>query len=63
MLYRIFPVKKLPALMAIMPLSFMHRKEAGYPLGGSLNFAQEIEKKYTDLGGKVHYNCRVKNHC
>ncbi|HOA40812.1 MAG TPA: NAD(P)/FAD-dependent oxidoreductase [Halanaerobiales bacterium] len=60
MLYRIFPVKKLPALMAIMPLSFMHRKEAGYPLGGSLNFAQEIEKKYTDLGGKVHYNCRVK---
>lgn len=46
--------------MAIMPLSFMHRKEAGYPLGGSLNFAQEIEKKYTDLGGKVHYNCRVK---
>ncbi len=60
MLYRIFPVKKLPALMAVMPLSFMHREEAGYPLGGSLNFAQKIERKYTELGGKVHYKCRVK---
>lgn len=60
MLFRIFPVKKLPALMAILPLSFMHRKEAGYPLGGSLNFAQKIERKYTELGGKVHYKSKVK---
>lgn len=60
MLFRLFPVKKMPALMAIMPLSFMHRKEAGYPLGGSLNFAKAIEKQYTGLGGKIHYNSKVK---
>jgi phytoene dehydrogenase-like protein len=60
MLFRLFPVKKLPALMAVMPLSFMHRKEGGYPLGGSLKFAQAIERKYIELGGKVYYKCKVK---
>lgn len=60
MLFRLFPVKKMPALMAVMPLSFMHRKEAGFPIGGSLNFAQTIERKYIELGGKVHYKCKVK---
>jgi len=60
MLFRLFPVKQLPALMAVMPLSFMHRKEAGYPLGGSLNFSQQIERQYTELGGRVHYSCKVK---
>jgi len=60
MLFRLFPVKKMPAIMAIMPLSFMNNKEGGYPLGGSLNFAQTIEKKYFDLGGKINYKSKVK---
>ena len=60
MLFRLFPVEKLPALMAVMPLSFMHNKEGGYPLGGSLKFAQAIERRYHELGGQVHYSCKVK---
>jgi len=38
----------------------MHKKSAGYPIGGSLNFARLIEKKYINLGGKVNYNSRVE---
>jgi phytoene dehydrogenase-like protein len=38
----------------------MHKKSAGYPIGGSLNFAELIEKKYINLGGKVNYNSRVE---
>ncbi|NIO48585.1 MAG: NAD(P)-binding protein [Candidatus Aminicenantes bacterium] len=38
----------------------MHKKSAGYPIGGSLNFARLIEKKYISLGGKVNYNSRVE---
>ncbi len=60
MLFQLFPVKNLPALMAVMPLSFMHRKEGGYPLGGSLNFAQTIEKKYKELNGKIYYKSKVQ---
>jgi phytoene dehydrogenase-like protein len=60
MLFRLFPMRKTPALMAVMPLGFMQRKEAGFPLGGSRNFAQKIECKYNELGGKVHYQSKVK---
>lgn len=60
MLFRLFPVKNMPAIMSIMPLSFMNNKEGGYPLGGSLNFAQTIEKKYFELGGKINYKSKVK---
>jgi phytoene dehydrogenase-like protein len=41
-------------------LASMHKKSAGYPIGGSLNFAGLIEKKYINLGGKVNYNSRVE---
>ncbi|RLB30397.1 MAG: hypothetical protein DRG87_05240 [Deltaproteobacteria bacterium] len=38
----------------------MHKKGAGYPIGGSLNFARLIEKRYVTLGGKIHYKSRVE---
>ena len=60
MLFRLFPVKKLPAIMAVIPLSYMHRKEGGYPLGGSLNFARAIETKYKTLNGSINYKSKVK---
>jgi phytoene dehydrogenase-like protein len=44
----------------IMTLAWMHIKGAGYPIGGSLKFAGLIEKKYLELGGKIHYKSRVK---
>lgn len=59
-LFRLFPVTELPAIMTILPLSYMHRKEGGYPIGGSLNFARAIEKKYNNLGGKIKYNSKVR---
>ncbi len=40
-------------------LSTFHQKSAGYPIGGSLKFAQSIEKRYLELGGKIEYNSRV----
>lgn len=43
-----------------MPLSSFDQKSAGYPIGGSLNFAKKIEESYLKLGGKIHYNTPVK---
>ncbi|MCP5106814.1 MAG: NAD(P)/FAD-dependent oxidoreductase [bacterium] len=43
-----------------MLLVCLHQKDAGYPIGGSLKFARLIEKKYLELGGKIHYKSRVK---
>ena len=47
-------------LFLIMTLAWLNKKSAGYPLGGSLPFIRLVEKRYLDLGGKVHYKSRVK---
>lgn len=59
-LFQMFPVKNLPAIMMIMPLAYFHNQQGGYPLGGSLAFARAIEKRFLSLGGKVSYGQRVK---
>ncbi len=44
----------------LMTLASMHKKAAGYPIGGSLNFAKLIEGNYETLGGKINYKSRVE---
>ncbi len=43
-----------------MGLGMQHRQAAGYPVGGSLTFARNIERKYRSLGGNVHYRHPVE---
>ncbi len=43
----------------LVTLSMLHRKAAGYPLGGSLPMAEAVEKRYLELGGQINYNARV----
>jgi phytoene dehydrogenase-like protein len=40
-------------------LAFQHTKQAGCPIGGSLEFARAIEKRYLRLGGQIHYRSPV----
>ncbi|MFW6128783.1 MAG: phytoene desaturase family protein [Candidatus Aminicenantaceae bacterium] len=53
-------VPEMSVLFLIFTLAWMHKKTAGYPIGGSLKFSRLIEKKYLDLGGKIRYSSRVK---
>ncbi len=46
--------------MLLATLGYMSAKTAGYPIGGSRPFAKRIENKYLKLGGKIHFNSRVK---
>ena len=48
-----------PMLSLLVGIGNIHRKQAGYPLGGSLEIARAIERRYLDLGGEVHYKSRV----
>lgn len=41
-------------------LSLYNRKDACWPVGGSLAFARNIEKKYFSLGGKIEYGKKVE---
>ncbi len=49
-----------PMVFALMTLGWLSRKNAGYPLGGSLAFSRAIEKRYLGLGGESVYRARVK---
>ena len=49
-----------PAVTLMMILAFMHNRDGGYPVGGSLEFARAIERRYLDLGGIIHYRSHVE---
>ncbi|MBV6440934.1 MAG: Phytoene desaturase (neurosporene-forming) [Saprospiraceae bacterium] len=51
---------EIPILFCMMTLAWMHKKAAGYPIGGSLQFANRIANRYEQLGGVFHYDSRVK---
>ncbi|TFH11266.1 MAG: NAD(P)/FAD-dependent oxidoreductase [Candidatus Atribacteria bacterium] len=48
-----------PLIGLVMTLVPMFRKAAGFPAGGSLDFARAIEARYTSLGGEIRYSARV----
>ncbi len=43
----------------ISTLASHHGRDAGFPQGGSLNFARMLEKRFKDLGGIVQYSSPV----
>lgn len=48
------------ALFAFTNLGFMEKKQAKYPLGGSLPLAIFLGKRYKQLGGEIKYRLGVK---
>ncbi|HEY33101.1 MAG TPA: NAD(P)/FAD-dependent oxidoreductase [Dehalococcoidia bacterium] len=49
------------SLMAVLwLLTNSHIHNAGWPVGGSLEFARSIEKRYLSLGGEVQYHAPVE---
>ena len=58
-LLSVFGIRDLPALGIMMPLACMHNGDGGYPIGGSLEFARAIERRYLELGGEIRYRSRV----
>jgi phytoene dehydrogenase-like protein len=49
-----------PLIALVMTLAWMHRRDAGYPVGGSLEFSRAIEKRFRDLGGEITYKAGVE---
>lgn len=47
-------------LVIYFPMASFDKKSAGYPMGGSLKFAEKFEKRYLELGGKIHYHTPVR---
>ncbi|HYA85812.1 MAG TPA: NAD(P)/FAD-dependent oxidoreductase [Nitrospirota bacterium] len=57
--FPMFFVPDFPVSFMLMTFAWMHKKAAGYPVGGSLEFSRGIEKRYLSLGGEMHYKAKV----
>ena len=62
-LQRMFPeihgFPPLPMSVHLTNLAGMHRRQAGWPIGGSRAFARAIAERYESLGGRALYRSRV----
>lgn len=43
----------------LFTFAYLHKKNAGYPVGGSKPMAQALEKRYKELGGSINYSKKV----
>jgi phytoene dehydrogenase-like protein len=55
-----FDNDEVKMLVFNFPMASFDQKSAGYPIGGSLKWAERITEKFESLGGIVHYNTPVK---
>lgn len=55
-----FSWDEAPVMMGMMLLAFMNNRNAGFPVGASLEFARALERRYIDLGGEIHYKSQVE---
>jgi phytoene dehydrogenase-like protein len=49
-----------PMTVPLGALAEMHKHNGGWPIGGSLEFARAIERRYLELGGQVQYKSPVE---
>jgi len=57
--FPMFFVPDFPVSFMLMTFAWMHKRAAGYPVGGSLEFSRGIEKRYLSLGGEMNYKAKV----
>lgn len=55
-----FAWPEIPVMAGLSMLAYMHTGNAGFPTGGSLEFARAIERRYLALGGQIHYKAQVE---
>jgi phytoene dehydrogenase-like protein len=51
---------EMAVIFQMLTLAWMHKKAAGYPIGGSMRFALQLARRYRRLGGHIHYRQRVE---
>ncbi len=47
-------------LFMLFTFAYLHKKNAGYPIGGSMPMSRALESRYSSLGGTINYNKKVE---
>lgn len=53
-------IPEFSMLFMLFTFAYLHNKNAGYPIGGSMPMSKALEKRFTDLGGMIHYGKKVE---
>lgn len=56
----IFGWPEIPMMAGLMLLASMYTRNAGFPIGASLEFARTLERRYLAMGGEIHYRAQVE---
>jgi phytoene dehydrogenase-like protein len=57
---QMFSWSSIPVMVGMSLIAYVYTKNAGFPLGGSLQFAHKIADRYLELGGEIHYESQVE---
>ncbi len=57
---QMFAWTSIPVMVGMSLLAYTHNKNAGFPVGASLEFARAIEKRYLEFGGEICYRSQVE---
>lgn len=52
-------IPEFSMLFMLFTFAYLHQRNAGYPIGGSMPMSEALEQRYRELGGDIHYNSRV----
>lgn len=55
-----YDIPEAPVVIALIFLATLSQGDGGWPIGGSMALARNIEQRYLELGGKIFYNSKVK---
>ncbi|NOX89813.1 MAG: NAD(P)/FAD-dependent oxidoreductase [Calditrichaeota bacterium] len=53
-------VPEFSMFVMLFAFAYLHNRDAGYPIGGSLPMSLALARRYTSLGGVIHYDKQVK---
>lgn len=52
-------IPEFSVVFMLFTFAWLHKRNAGYPIGGSLPMSKALEARYLALGGVLHYNKKV----
>jgi phytoene dehydrogenase-like protein len=55
-----YDIPDVPVVVSLIFLATLNNGDGGWPIGGSMAFSSNIEKRYLELGGEIAYRSRVE---